>query len=192
MVVSRREKIIGGVVLAVLGLLALDTYAISPYVVEHDRVVDAMDTAGRKLGKAQKLLKNRKQVAADWRIALESGLKTDPSAAENQALHAISDYAQANRISLESLKPDRAARVGDFQQIRIQATGAGSTAAIANLLYRVESAKIPLRVTDLRLNSRKDGTDDLSFALNVSTIVFSPAPETKRPAAKPAPKGDEQ
>ena len=69
---------------------------------------------------------------------------------------------------------DRVARVGDFQQIRLQATGLCSTAAMAQLLYSIETAQIPMKINEFRLTSRKEGSDDLTFALSVSTIVFSP------------------
>jgi hypothetical protein len=92
---------------------------------------------------------------------------------------------------MQSLKPDRVARVGDFQQIRIQAAGTASTASFAGMLGDIESETIPMRVNDLRLAARKEGVDDLTFSMTVSTIVFSPAPE-KKPVARPTTKGEAQ
>jgi hypothetical protein len=121
-----------------------------------------------------------------WKALLSGGLKTDPGEAESQALQAMRKFAEDTRLNVQSLKPERLARTGDFQQIRIQATGTGTTSALASMIWQIENARFPLRVTDLRLTARKEGIDDLSFSLNVATIAFTPAPEKQSAARTPA------
>ena len=190
MLANRREKLIAVVVAAGLVLLLTYTYLWSPYQDENAKVGGDLAAESVKLRIATQLIKDRKAVDDKWKGLLDGGLKTDPAAAESQALHAMRDFAQNTRIDLQSLKPERIARSGDFQQIRIQATGNGTTSGVANMIWQIENAKIPLRVTDLRLTARKEGTDDLSFSLNVATIAFTPAPETKQAAARTAAKGE--
>lgn len=192
MLANRREKMIAMGLMAALGIWALNYYLLTPYTVELAQVRKDIATYEQKVDKANRLFKNDLRVKENWRSQLAGGLKTDPAEAESQALHAMRDYAQISRVDMQSLKPERTARVGDFQQVRIQATGNGSTAAIATLVSQIETARIPLRVNELRLTARKEGTDDLSFALNVSTIVFTPAPETKVINTRAAAKGDVQ
>ena len=189
MLANRREKIIALILVAVLGLLVLDMYVYTPYTDERARVSKALDEAVKKEDKAQRLLRARARTDSQWKTLLDQGLKTDPAAAESQALHYMRTWADSSRVDFQSLKPDRVARSGDFQQIRIQATGTTTTAAFAKLLSQIETATIPMKVNDLRLTSRKEGNDDLSFAMSVSTIVFSPAPP-KPVAGKPAAKGE--
>ncbi len=189
MLANRREKIIAVILIAVIGLAVIYEYVITPYVNEHDRVSQALKDAVNREKKAQRLLDARVSTNREWKNLLDHGLKTDPAASESQALHYMRTWADNSRVDFQSLKPDRVARSGDFQQIRIQATGNTTTAAFANLLSQVETATIPMKVNDLRLTSRKEGTDDLSFAMSVSTIVFSPAPP-KPVAARPTPKGE--
>ena len=189
MLANRREKIIAIVTVAVLGLLVIDQYVLSPYLEERDRVAKALNEATASRKKADGLLKARKATDDAWSALLKGGLTTDPAAAESQALHKMREWSDASHVDMQSLKPDRVARSGDFQQIRIQATGNASTAAFANLLGMVETATIPIKVNEFRLTSRKEGVDDLTFALSVSTVVFSPAPP-KAPGGKGAPKGE--
>lgn len=188
MLASQREKMIALVLLAVLGLLVVDQYLFTPYLDQRAKVQNELDLATQKQQNAQRLLENRIRVNRAWNDLLAGGLKTDPAAAESQTLHAMRDWAQSSRVDLQSLKPDRIGRTGDFQQIRIQATGNATTAAFANLLSQIETATIPVKVNELRLTSRKEGNDDLAFAMSVSTIVFSPAPE-KPSSGRAVPKG---
>lgn len=192
MLANRREKIIAIVLAAGLVLLLADTYLWSPYQDESAKVSGDLAAESGKLLIAQRLVRDRHGVDQKWKALLAGGLKTDPATAESQALYAMRDFAQNTRIDLQSLKPERIARSGDFQQIRIQATGNGTTSGLANMIWQIENARIPLRVTDLRLTARKEGTDDLSFSLNVATIAFTPAPKTKDPAARTPAKGDSQ
>jgi hypothetical protein len=189
-VANRREKLIAIVLAAALAWLLGETYLWTPYKDEDDKVKGDIAALSIPLKTDQRLVKNRKAVDDKWKELLAGGLKTDPAAAESQALHAMRDFAQNTRIDLQSLKPERIARTGDFQQIRIQATGNGTTSGLANMIWQIENARIPLRVTDLRLTARKEGTDDLSFSLNVATIAFTPAPETRQPAARTPAKGE--
>jgi len=59
--------------------------------------------------------------------------------------------------------------------------------AIARFLWRVETAGIPIRLKELQLGSRKEGTDDLTLQLRLSTLYQatpSPAPTSGAAAAR--------
>jgi Type II secretion system (T2SS), protein M subtype b len=197
-VVNRREKTIAIILAAALGAWLADQYVIEPYIEQFRDLQKQTQTRGGELDKANRLLANNDRVTKNWKEQLAGGLSSDPAAAEAQALHAIRDFAQNSRVGLVSLKPDRTGRLRsadegatDFMQIRLQATGTGTTSAIANLLWQIESSSLPLKINDVRINSRKDGADDLSFALNVSTIYFSLAPESNKGSQRSAaPKGE--
>ena len=62
---------------------------------------------------------------------------------------------------------------------QVQAAGTGSMNAVSRFLWRVETAGIPLRVKEMQLGSRKEGADDLTVQLRLSTIYAPGA----RPAA---------
>lgn len=184
MISKRREKIIAMLTGAAVALLALDQYAVMPYLDAKARVEADLEVAREQQAEANRLLENRARVARAWAGLLASGLKEDPAAAESQALHRLRDCGQNSRVDLQGVKPERVGRVGDFAQVRLQATGVGTTAAIARMLELIETSEIPMKISDLRITSRKEGNDDLSFALGISTLVFSPAPEKPKPAAK--------
>ena len=76
---------------------------------------------------------------------------------------------------------------GDFVDVvRLDASANGNLASVAKLLWRIESARLPLKVDDLDLRSRTDGADDLAVSFKVSTIWVTPGePANKGPAARP-------
>lgn len=183
---NRREKIIAITLAGAIGLLLVDRWALTPYLQERQRLTRELDNATDRMDKANRLFANQRKVDQAWRDLTSAGLTSDVVAGETQALHAVRDWAQANRVDLQAVKTDRPIRMGDFQQIRLQISGAGPTAAISGFLYSIETARVPMHLAEFRANARKEGSDDLSFSLTVSTIVFSPAPE--KPARTPAPK----
>ena len=63
----------------------------------------------------------------------------------------------------------------------MRVTANGGMAAVAGFLWRVESAKLPLRIKDVQIGGR-EGSDDLSLQMQVSTLYLAP-PSTKAPAA---------
>jgi hypothetical protein len=119
-----------------------------------------------------------------WSHLAASGLKPNQSEAESQLVHSITEWAQDAGLTLPTQQAGRTEREREFNRMTFRATGAGGMAQISRFLYRIETASIPARITDLTTSSRKDGSDDLSLALGISTIY--PAPEPSRPAPQPA------
>jgi hypothetical protein len=59
--------------------------------------------------------------------------------------------------------------------------------AVSRFLWRVETAKVPIRVKEMQLGSRKEGADDLTLTLRLSTLYQAPQPILPTEAAAPAP-----
>jgi hypothetical protein len=43
-------------------------------------------------------------------------------------------------------------------------------------MWQVQTSKVPLRVTDLSITTRRDGADDLTLDLGISTLYLPPEP----------------
>lgn len=176
MAFSKRERLIGIGVGAAVALLALDQLVLSPYddarsaaVKEHDRLEKQRSAALTTFEEQSKLRKTWNE----WKV----GVKADPSAAESQALNAILDWAQGARVTLAALRPDKVSVENGFQVSGFHVTGTGSTADISRFIWAIESSKIPVRVSDLQISAAKEGTDNLSVQMNVSTISMLADPE---------------
>ena len=175
MILSKRERYILIAVVVVVGIFVLDKVALTP-LLERRKALDTETSAlNVELIRAGELRDNRKTLEQKWKAMALAGLKTDASAAESMMLRSVSDWAQESRLTLSSMKQDRTEADKQFQKVVFRATATGNMESMTRFLYRVRNATIPVRVTELQLSSRKDGTDDLTMQIGLTTIYYSPA-----------------
>lgn len=184
-VLSKRERYIAIGTMIALGLLAIDRFAVQ-------RLTDFLEyTDGEKvrlskeLGIAGMLMSHRGELKPAWENRVKTGLKSDVAEARSQILHSIKDWAAESGIALSLIKPEQLTEKGKLPQIAFQASGTGNMEAVARLLWRIQSAKIPIRVTEMQLGARKEGVDDLSVAIRLSTVYSPPPPATSASAIPP-------
>jgi hypothetical protein len=182
MVLTTREKYIGITAAAAVGVWALYSL-VSSYLAQRDVTEASKGRLVAEVSRQQDLISQRRQADARWRQMLQSGMKSDPAEAESQILHAIRDWAEESGVSLSLLQPDRRTEKSRLPQIQFQADGTGTMQSIGRLLFRVQTATIPIKVTEMRVVARKVGTDDLSVHLGLSTVY---APGHAIPATAPA------
>ena len=172
MALSYREKLIAiGTGLAAVVFVG-DHYALTPYLKARKDVREDLVVAQSKLHDAELRVARAKRMDRQWR---EWGLKTDQSVAQFELLDAVGDWAREAGVNLTSRTPQPETRTDRTQIIRLHAIGTCTSAAAAKLVWRVETAPIPLKVDELTLTTRKPGTDDLSINMVVSTIWVKPA-----------------
>jgi hypothetical protein len=109
-----------------------------------------------------------------WNEITNDGLTGDQSKAETQALNNASDWAYAAGVNITALKSERTSEAGPFLIISFHVTGNASMSAIKRMLISFETAKIPVRVNDMQITPRKEGTDDLTIQLSLSTLCLKP------------------
>ncbi|QOV89823.1 hypothetical protein [Humisphaera borealis] len=185
---SPRERSLALIVLSVVGVALLYQFVIDPYFQKRRELKAAIELKEDELNRNRKLFNDEKRLKAVLTNLNAGGLKTDVAEARSQLLYAISSWTKDSGVNLSSLKEGRTTSEGKWIQINTQASGTGPQKAIANLLWRVETASIPVRVTEMTVNSRREGTDDLQINLGVSTLCANPdgdKPETpgRRPVA---------
>jgi len=184
MVLSKRERyVVIGTVIAV-SALALDRFGITPLLRRRSETEVRKERLLSELRQARALLEHRQQFASKWQEMVKAGLQSDPVAAESQVLHAIRDWAEESGVALLLLKPSRMTSKGRLHEIAFQATGNGNMRAITRLLWRIQTASIPIRITKLQLSARQEGKDDLLAELYLSTIHM---PAQSTPAATTSP-----
>ena len=77
-----------------------------------------------------------------------------------------------------ALKSDRTEKEKDFYKLTLRATGNGGMAQIARFLWHIQTANIPVKITELTISSRKEGADDLSLTMSVATAYLAPESES--------------
>lgn len=181
---TQRERSIATLTGIVVGALVLYQFVIDPKLVQIAALDDQIDTASTDLEQAERLFGMSR--SANRRLAemAGSGLRRTDAAAESELLNRTREWAQEAGIAGWGIKRERTEKERDFNKITFRANGTGGMRQIGQFLYRLQTADIPVRVADLTINSRKDGTDDLAIVLSISTIYLSP--DSERPPARAA------
>lgn len=175
MVLSKRERFGLIAAVAVVAILGLDRWALTPLLAARTKANHDRDALNADVRTAQDLQKLGVEMNSRWNDMVKSGLKPDPTGAESQIMHAVRDWSEEAGVSLTLLKPDRQTEKTRLPEITFQASGTGNLKALARLLWRVQTASIPIKATEVQVTSRKEGTDDLTFQVRLST-VYSPGP----------------
>ena len=171
---SQRERLLAFSALGVLVVLLADFYALTPLLAQQDVLQGQREQLLAELSRGQKLVVERRQLTPKWNNMLSSGMKSEPSAAESQLLHALRDWAKEAGFALSSVKPDRPESKEQLKEVHIQATGTGSMDGIVKLLRRMQTSALPLKILEFQLGSRTDGMDDLSLQVKLSTLYNAP------------------
>jgi hypothetical protein len=184
MTLSKRERYVGIATAAALAILALDRFFLDPLMTQAVELDAETSLAQQDLDRANRLFASNRRLNGEWSKLAGDRLARDGSAAENQVLHSVRDWAQESGLTLSSLKPERTERERGLGKVTVRATGTGGMAQISRFLWHVQTADIPVRLTDVQITTRKEGTDDLSVQLGLATVFVAPEP----PAAKPGPR----
>jgi len=173
MVLSKRERYIALAALIVVAILVFDRLVLGPLEERRATIAEERQRVLSELETARLLFARRKRLAALSGELLKSGLGSDPGEAESQVLHALRNWSQEAGLALSSLRPERTGLRGSLREITFHAAGTGGIAAVAGFLWRVETAPLPLRLTELQIGSRKEGADDLSLQVRISALCPS-------------------
>ncbi|MGA2439814.1 MAG: hypothetical protein ABSH08_02550 [Tepidisphaeraceae bacterium] len=179
MVLSKREKYIGIGAIAAVALLAINGLIVGPYFDRAAALQDDMRTATKTLGDDQNLLRLQKSKQAEWNAMLSNGLQADDSTAQSRTQQMIQTWARVANINLESINSEHVAtQKGPFQVINFRldfnTSGPDSMRQIARFLWSIESARIPVRLNNITIQSTREGTDQLNVKLVVSALYMPP------------------
>jgi Tfp pilus assembly protein PilO len=168
---SKRERSIAILAGAVVLLLGLDTYVLSPLLASRDQLALQRETLRRELNEARHVMIRSRAANHRWKELRAAGLVADPSTTESGLLNAMRGWSQEAGLPLSSIRPDRVSASQGLNELTFQATANGSMQAIADFLYHVETAGgLPVRVHELQIASRAEGSDDLTLQLRISTL----------------------
>ncbi|HEY1683367.1 MAG TPA: GspMb/PilO family protein [Tepidisphaeraceae bacterium] len=170
-----RERKIAIIVAVCLGTWAFYELALTPLMAQQADLQSQIDDANSGL-RQNKQLKLRAQMDDKrWHLMEKYGLHTDPATSESQMLHAIENWARDAQLSMTGNKPDRAEAQKPFERITFHVSSTGNLMAINRFLWDVETATIPTRIEDLNITARKEGTNDLSLSVAISTLCVVPS-----------------
>ena len=186
MVFSKRERYVAIAVGAAVAIFALDRYLLSPYLSRLEKVRVDQQEATLTLDQQSKLFREQRQLRKVWSEMRSGGsLVSDSFQAEAQLMQALQTLADETGVKVSGRKAEQPVREGDFYRTGVQFGGTGSTASISKFLWRLETAPLPIRVSEMTLRSRQENTDNLTVNLNVSTLSILPSADTPDEGGRP-------
>lgn len=187
MILSAKEKqyaIVAGVLAAAFAVYEL---AWLPYRAGVDDIDKKVAAARDVLEQNEKATGKWRKLQPIWADITTGGLKSDESQAETQALEAVLDWSRqaGGERMLETVNRGRTTVEAGFTVLEFKVTLKGTTAQVGKFLWAIESATVPVRVADIEIKTAKEGTDDLSVSMTVSTLCMPADPERPdRPATR--------
>ena len=179
MKLNTRERYIAIGVGVVVLLYIADSFFFTPEL-------DALSQANRLIEAHQQDLQNNNGVMQNsltarrkWKALTANHLASDASTAEVELLARVRDAAERAGLSLGQQNRSQHEKQGGFETITRRFSGEGTMARLSQFLYILDESDLPLRVVDLSVSSKKDGTDDLEIQLGIATLYDSPATPVK-------------
>jgi type II secretory pathway component PulM len=176
--VSSRERVVLIAAATVLAALAIDFVLLSPLLERRAQANLRLQAARQEINRGRQVAENDLRAIDRWTEMAGATLASDSSSAESQVFNRAREWAQAAGLSITAIRPERNERHGDLQRITLRASATGTMQQVGRFLFAVQNADIPLRVSDLQVTARREGADDLSVQIGLSTIYLSPEPRT--------------
>jgi hypothetical protein len=176
MTLSKRERQISVVVLVAAALLVLDQLALTPYLERRKALVDERSARADELADVTRLMKKEQRLR---RLLVEMGAamagggggqQADPSQAEGRFLTLLDEWEKQAGVAKASFQRLRSAEAYGFTKLTFQVSATGRMPAIAGLIYRVETAPIPLHVDQMQVMISGATGDELQVQFTVSAL----------------------
>lgn len=184
MVLSKRERTVFIATVAFLGAFVVYHYMYSPLMEQKELLDGKIADAQIDLGRTQRLIRDSRGADQKWLVMASGGLRKDASEAESQLLNNVREWAQDSGMNLPTVTPQRPAPEKHFSKLMVRASGTSNMSQLGRLLWRIQTAEVPVLVSEIQVATKKDGTDDLKVDLAIETIYMTDA---ARAAASPAP-----
>jgi type II secretion system (T2SS) protein M len=173
---TKRERNLAIAAGATAGALLVYFVIISPLQQGWSDVETGQRAVAQQRSDAMLIFNKRDHLKKAWDTLTKSGLQSDASLAESQALNAVSRIADRAGITGVSLKTESPSTEGSFEVKALSMQGKGSMRQISQMIYLLETAPTPLRISSLQIAPQREGTDDLTVQVSLSTICLAPAP----------------
>ncbi len=187
---SKRERIIAVLAIAAVGFLVLNKFLITPVADRLDRIETRKQELLVELNEAQNLFGRRRLLEKEWKMMLTEGLRNEVEA-ESTIARAIDGWSREAMLTLSSVKPDRAASDKGLTEITFVVAGTGTLEAVAQFLWRLETAPLPIKVRDMQLGSSNESGQSMSVQLRLSAICLG-TQKTQSPQEKPQETNNEE
>ena len=170
MVLSKRERVLAIATAVTLAALFVNSVIVDPVLDRRELTENEKLQLEAELSEANDLFERRRLLERKWKTMLSEGLGSEAEA-ESRVARALDEWSEDARLTLTSVKPEHAAGSNGMKEITFVLAGRGSLNAVAWFLYQIETAKLPVKVTDLQVGSSESG-ESMSLQLRLSAVYL--------------------
>lgn len=184
MVLSKRERLIAIVSLAVILIFIFDRYALTPFTEMNERIQVEKQGLSTDIQRAARVFKLRRNVRNEWQDMVRGGLSSDASSTESKILHVIRKWSNDSGLTISSIKPDRNGGEDKIlKEIVFYIACKGTMDAVGRFLFELENSSLPIRITEFQLGTREADGSDMSLQLRLSALYLAESihPDTDNP-----------
>lgn len=182
-----REKLLLALALLAAGLFLFDRFLFTPALNWRSELSDQQAALESESSHADALLRLRPTLERRWRDMRQSNLQTTRSEAEGQIYGAVQSWAQQANLDLQLISPQRVIDRSTVPQVVFRVGAVGDMRAMSRFFEQMQQADFPIQASMVQLTTRKDGADDLTLEMQISTLFLpvradaspAPAPEMK-------------
>ena len=168
---KRREALLKIGVVAVVALFLLDRMVLTPALAGWKAQSVRLTALRQKVQNGRQLTAREKSLRARWDEMQRGNLAQDRSSAENDVYKALSRWTAESRVSFTSLNPNwREHNDEGFTTFECRATAVGEQAALARLVYEIETDPLPARIEECELIARDAQGKQLALTLRFSFV----------------------
>ncbi len=167
---KRRETLLKIAVGAVVGLFLLDRMVLSPAFAGWKAQSVRLAALQQKVKNGRQLTEREKSLRARWDEMQRANLPADMSSAENDVYKALARWTSESRVSFTSLTPQWRNHDEGYETFECRATAVGEQAALARLVYEIETDPLPARIEECEMTARDAQGRQLSLALRFSFV----------------------
>ena len=186
---SKRERIILIATLASVGLFVAVKFVIDPVQAKRQELESQRQQLLGDLNEAEMLIGNHGRMQKKWDAMLSDGLRSETEA-ESRILDALRQWSGAANMALSSIRPERVLSDRGLQEMIFTVAGRGSLESVAQFLWQIETAALPVKIRDMQLGSSSEAGDSMSLQLHLSALYLG-APKKQAEPGKPGPEDEE-
>jgi len=167
----------------VVGFLVLNKFLIGPVTGKLQQLETQKNQLLVELSEAQNLFRKRRALEREWKTALSEGLRNEVEA-ESKVGRALNEWSEEASLTLSSVKPERVASEKGLKEMTFVVVGTGTLDAVAQFLWQIETAPMPIKVKDIQLGSSNESGQSMSVQLRLSALCLGTEqkpPENKQP-----------
>ena len=169
MVGRQRERLILILLIVAIAALAVDRMALEPYMTYRNELQSEREANAQAIRDNQSLLE-QEQKLQQRHVHGSMRLATDAASAENQLLHLLHQWETDANIHNASFQRMQTHPEGGFDLLTYRVTADGSMPSMGELIYKIESAPLLLRVDEIHLTPKRGNDELIQLQASLSTV----------------------